>query len=183
MPTIWEDKYLQTHTKRQMEALMDKYEDEQWQCPRCDEVNPVWSRMRIVEGYSTYGTKYEVNYYCYNPDCNFKRSSGKQYNLNGMRPRNKDRKKPQEYSYLEYKDTTSDKWWQIELYTYSKNVIIRWGKSTTSKGNAAFREHFFSTVKEAESFFEKRVAEKVRKGYHDPSMKAVRKKAAKKKKR
>lgn len=175
MTTIWKDKYLKSHTKRQLEALEKSYETQRWQCPRCDEINPVWSRIRIIVGnYERDGIRYEINYHCYNADCNFKRSTGKEYNIYGTRPRNKDRKKPQEFSHLEYQD----KWWEIELLTYGRVVITRWNDS---KNEAAFQQHLFQTVKEAEDFYLKKVDEMMRKGYSNPSVKSIKRAAAKRK--
>lgn len=90
MPTIWEDKYLQDHTKKELNALRDSYDNAEWVCPKCEGLSPVWNGMTVIGGWNSFGTEYRVNLYCY--DCDFKRKNRSEYALKpGQKPRPKKR--------------------------------------------------------------------------------------------
>lgn len=169
MPVIWEDKYLEDHTKKQLNALLDSYEKAEWQCPRCLEVNPVWDRMRVVAGWNDFGTKYEVNRECYNFDCGYRRANGKAHNLNGKTPKQKPRKvKPTEVAELRYEIGSSNKFWTAELYKSAKKVVVKWGRWGMFGSAKTFE---FDTLTETVEFFHSKIDEKINKGYYDQNKK------------
>lgn len=106
MPVIWDHKYLQDHTKKQLDALLASYEKAEWQCPKCDTVNPCWNRMTTISGFSNFGTEFQINYYC--DKCDYRRKTGKVFNLNGMKPRPKSRAKAAKVLSEKKKSTRTD---------------------------------------------------------------------------
>ena len=169
MPRIWDEDYLKNHTKTQLNALLKSYEDARWQCPRCDEVNFAWSRDRIVRGWvADWGTEFTLNNYC--GECNFIRKNGKEFNLNGKKPRKQrvksmpDRKA--DLRHLKGKQLSyDDKRWTIELHNKEKVVRVYWGKVRNESGG--FKEFNFKNLAEAQEFYDKKINEKLRKGYRD----------------
>lgn len=176
MPVIWDEEYLQNHTKKQLNALLDSYDNAEWQCPRCDFVNPCWSRTRTIAGWDNFGTEYLVNKDCV--ECYFVRKSSKEYNLNGKKPRPKKRKvSPTATTYLVYRQDGKDKWWEPALYKSQSRVVIKWGSNLKS-GGGAYKEINFDSPQEALDYYEDKVASKLAKGYFDPYAVKTRKKVA-----
>lgn len=150
------------YNRKEYTEICLKYENQEWQCSRCLELNLNFNGTTEVKGWRDFRRRYTVNKDCWN--CGYVRKNAAEGFLKpGMKAKPKPRKstaKVCDSVSMRYISDKSDKFWAADLY--KKKVVVNYGRYGH---HGSTHTYDFDSESESKKFFQTKVAEKKKKGY------------------